>query len=380
MMTLEPGLRKGKVIAPPSKSHAHRLLIANFLAGLNGRSGTSDPTTPPGRGRSPSAPLESEDILATKRCLSALNSQLSTLNSHPVLDCGESGSTLRFLAPIAAALGVRPKWVMRGRLAERPFTPYESLAPGVHTLAGDVSSQFVTGLLFALPLLKGDSAIRFTSPLESRGYVDMTLQVLKGAGIVVREMPDGFDIPGNQAYHPQSTPVEGDWSGAAFWFAMNALGSQIEISGLNHESAQPDRAISCLKLPLPLQLPLNVSQFPDLFPALSVMAAGKKDETRFTGIRRLRLKECDRVAAMADVLTRFGVKVEVSESAFTVQGTSAPFNGGEFTTYGDHRIAMAIAVGATRAASSVTLDNAACAAKSYPAFFKEFTNVRRMHA
>jgi len=366
MMTLEPGPRKGKVIAPPSKSHAHRLLIANFLSKISNSTPIPYSLLP--------TPLDSADILATKRCLSALAEPTTT----PTLDCGESGSTLRFLAPIAAALGVRPKWVMHGRLAERPFKPYDSLEPGVHTLAGDVSSQFVTGLLFALPLLKGDSSIRFTSPLESRGYVDMTLQVLKGAGIVMRESPDGFDVPGNQTYQPQTTPVEGDWSGAAFWFAMNALDSEIVVEGLNPDSAQPDRAIAALATSTSTST--SLSQFPDLFPALAVMAAGKKGETHFTGIRRLRLKECDRVSAMADVLTRFGVNVEVSESAFVVRGVSAPFKGGAFTTYGDHRIAMAIAVGATRAASPVTLDDAACAAKSYPTFFEEFTNVRRMHA
>lgn len=359
MTALLPGLRRGGVVAPPSKSHAHRLLIANFLAGERScLSETAD---------------DSGDILATKRCLQALAEPTAT----PTLDCGESGSTLRFIAPVAAAFGKNPKWVMRGRLAERPFKPYETLEPGRHELAGDVSSQFVTGLLFALPLVKGASQIRFTSPLESRGYVEMTLAVLRGAGIEISKVENGFDIAGSQTYKPQSAEVEGDWSGAAFWFAMNALGSDIKVSGLNADSAQPDRAIiQTLQVIQTFQtsqtsqtLSLDVSQFPDIFPVLTVVAAAQDRETRFVGIRRLRLKECDRVAAMADVLARFGAKVQVTDDSFVVFGKASPFRGGAFASYGDHRIAMSIAVGATRADGPVAIDDADCAAKSYPTFF-----------
>jgi len=360
-----PGLRRGAVVAPPSKSHAHRLLIANFLSSLNQTEAirTSSFFLLP-------SSLDSADVLATKRCLRALAEPTAT----PVLDCGESGSTLRFLAPVAAALGKTPTFKCAGRLAERPFKPYPKLESGLHELAGNVSSQFVTGLLFALPLVKGDSQIRFTSPLESRGYVDMTLAVVRAAGVEVRDVPNGFDIPGGQVFKPQSAQVEGDWSGAAFWLAMNALGSDVKVSGLNDNSAQPDRAIvQVLQILQTSQtLSLDVSQFPDIFPVLTVVAAARPRVTQFVGIRRLRLKECDRVAAMADVLGRFGVKVEVSEEAFVVHGTSAPFKGGAFASYGDHRIAMSVAVGATRAGEPVALDDISCAAKSYPSFFDEF--------
>jgi len=340
---------------PPSKSHAHRLLIANFLAGAGDCLVETEG--------------DSADICATKRCLQALASASAT----PELDCGESGSTLRFLAPVAAALGKTPVYVRRGRLGERPFTPYPTLEPGLHELSGDVSSQFVTGLLFALPLLDGDSCIRFTSPLQSRGYVDLTCAVLSGAGVRVVPTSSGFDVPGRQVYRPQPFQVEGDWSGAAFWLAMNALGSRIQVEGLNHESAQPDRAVASLVADLPQTV--DVSQYPDIFPVLTVVAARTARETRFAGIRRLRLKECDRVAAMAETLAKLGVSVAVTEDAFVVRGTSGAFASGSYRTFGDHRIAMSVAVAATVADGCVEIDNAACVAKSYPTFFEDFSSL-----
>ena len=371
---LEPGARKGTVSVPRSKSHEHRLLIANFLAGETAAL----------------SPCESDnaDIIATKRCLAAL----ATDDLNPKLDCGESGSTLRFLAPVAAALGKRPKYIRRGRLAERPFKEYASLVPGVHALAGNVSSQFVTGLLFALPLLKGDSEIRFTSPLESRGYVEMTLRVIRNAGVKIEEAESGYRVMGNQRYLPQSAEVEGDWSGAAFWYGMNALGSDIEINGLAADSAQPDRIVAKLCERLPTEI--DISQFPDNFPVLAVVAAGTPQLTTFKNIARLRLKECDRVAAMKEMLQRLGVEagehgavsneqletVQNSTAAhcsqlpehFVVRGTDKKFRGCEIRTFNDHRIAMAAAVAATRASGPIAIDNAACCAKSYPGFFQVF--------
>ena len=367
---LDPGLRSGTVVVPRSKSHEHRLLIANFLAGETAAL----------------LPRESDnaDIAATKRCLAAL----ATDDPTPELDCGESGSTLRFLAPVAAALGKRPKYIRHGRLAERPFKDYASLESGVHELAGNISSQFVTGLLFALPLLKGDSEIRFTSPLESRGYVEMTLRVIRKAGIIAEETADGYRIPGDQKYLPQSDEVEGDWSGAAFWYGMNALGSDIRIDGLSADSAQPDRVIASLCAKLPTEI--DISQFPDNFPVLAVVAAGTPQVTVFTNIARLRLKECDRVAAMEEALERLGVHAQVERiggggERFVVTGTAGKFINHEsrttnhesptpIRTFGDHRIAMAAAVAATRASGPIVIDNAACCAKSYPGFFEVFEN------
>lgn len=355
MTVVYPGKRKGVVTAPVSKSHLHRLLIAAFLGGRRD-------IFAPGAN-------DSADIAATRRCLAALDCDPKA-NPSPVLACGESGSTLRFLAPIAAALGFSPVFKKAGRLKDRPMIEYPTLEPGVHTLAGNVSSQYVTGLLFALPLLDGESRIEFSSPLESRGYVDMTLRVLRQAGIAVGENGDGsYTVPGGQKYgfvdvdHP-----EGDWSGAAFWFAMNTLGSEVKVLGLDDESAQPDRAI----VELLGKSEIDVSGCPDIFPVLSVARAAKKGVTLFTGTRRLKLKESDRTTAMADVLARFGVKTEMTENTFTVHGVGASFRGGDFTSFGDHRIAMSIAVGATIADGPVEIDNTECAAKSYLDFFRLF--------
>lgn len=352
------GARSGAVIVPPSKSHEHRLLIANFLAGERS---VLEPS-----------PGDNADITATKRCLLALDVE----DHNPVLDCGESGSTLRFLAPVAAALGKEPEYIRRGRLAERPFNAYRELRPGRFEIAGNISSQFVTGLLFALPLLDGDSEIVFTSPLESRGYVDMTLSTIAKAGIKAGEVADGFRIKGGQRFSPQPHEVEGDWSGAAFWYGMNALGSKIEIGGLSGDSAQPDRVIA--ELANCWRTEIDVSQCPDLFPVLAVMAAGKDCTTVFTGTARLRLKECDRAAAMREALEVFGIEAIEEESRFTVKGTGGLFRGGYVKTRGDHRIAMAAAVGATHASAPVTIDNCECVSKSYPGFFEIFEEMKAM--
>ena len=361
MVTISPGARRGRVTAPRSKSHEHRLLIADFLSGDIRRLGASSE--------------DSDDIRATKRCLLALSDD----DEAPLLDCGESGSTRRFLAPIAAALGKRPVWKTAGRLASRPQEDYDNLTPGEFPVSGDISSQFVTGLLFALPLLDGDSRIRFTSPLESVGYVDLTLRVLQGAGISVERTDDGFFVPGRQKYSSQhDVSPEGDWSGAAFWFAMNSLGSDVSVDGLDYRSLQPDRAVrDCLNTLGGAfrgeKIFFDVSGFPDIFPVLTVVAAAHDCVTTFTGVRRLRLKESDRTAAMEDVLGQFGVKVRNLEGEFVVEGREGPFKGGSFQSFGDHRIAMSVAVGATAASSDVTIDDETCAAKSYPTFFSELS-------
>lgn len=369
MTRIEPGLRRGTMTVPVSKSHAHRVLVAEFLAGR-----TACLASDGG---------DCDDIAATKRCLRALDAHLArrTQDSAVALDCGESGTTRRLLGPVVAALGVTPDWVMNGRLATRPQLDYSRLAPGVQTLAGDVSSQFVSGLLFALPLLDGDSEIRLTSPLASRGYVDMTRDVLAAYGVRANETATGFLVSGRQRFRaPADGPcIETDWSGAAFPLAMNALGNDVRLSdacaaGLSARSRQPDCAVVGILAALAQdgEKAVDVDACPDLFPALAVVAAKRAGVTRFTGIRRLRLKESDRVAAMADVLARFGVATDVSDEAFVVTGRDTPLRGGAFRSFADHRIAMAIAVGATAADVPVEIDDAACAAKSYPGFFRQF--------
>lgn len=370
MIRLEPGLRCGAMTVPVSKSHAHRVLIAEFLAG---RFAFLE-----------SAAEDCDDICATKRCLRALAA--ARPSGAAVLDCGESGTTRRLLGPVVAAYGVTPTWEMKGRLASRPQIAYPTLAPGVHELAGDVSSQFVSGLLFALPVLDGDSEIRLSSPLASRGYVDMTLDVLRAYGVAIEETATGFRVAGRQRYRaPAAEPhIETDWSGAAFPLAMNALGNDVRLAdasraGLTADSRQPDRAVVRLLAGFACagDVTVDVDACPDLFPVLTVVASRRAGLTRFTGIRRLRLKESDRVAAMADVLARFGVAVEVSETTFVVRGRTEPLRGGAFSSFADHRIAMSIAVGATVADAAVEIDDAACAAKSYPTFFAQFAALAR---
>ena len=382
-VTLESGLRAGVMRLAPSKSHAHRVLIAEFLAGRLDALAAN--------------PVDCDDIAATKRCLKSLATAThhSSLNTqHCILDVGESGTTRRLLGPVVAALGVKPDWIMRGRLASRPQIDYADLKPGVQELPGDVSSQFVSGLLFALPILSGDSEIRLTTPLASRGYVNMTLDVLKAYGIAVEETPTGFKVPGNQKYvAPADGPqIEGDWSGAAFILALEALGNDVTMSAadsasLKSDSTQPDKAIVGMlkKLSSPLStstsdlhLSLDVDACPDIFPILTVVAACRDGVTRFTGTRRLKIKESDRTAAMADVLGRFGVACEVGENEVVVHGTARLACRGRepLPTCADHRIAMSIAVAATRASAPVALDNTICAAKSFPTFFEDFLNLR----
>lgn len=356
-LTLPNGRRKGTVTPPFSKSHLHRLLIADFLGGNFQRLAPS--------------PTDSEDIAATKRCLLALGEDTNT----PVLDCGESGSTLRFLKPVAAALKKRPQYVTKGRLAERPDIDYPELECGLHELPGNVSSQFATGLLFALPILNGDSEIRFTTPLESRGYVDMTLQVLRQSSIAITETPSGFLVPGNQTYTaPVNVEPERDWSGASFFIAMNYLGSEIKINGLNEDSLQPDRALP--ELLKKQGGTIDVSQCPDIFPPLAVALAGKPGTTTITGIRRLRLKESDRIATTQTLLKAIGISCQITEDSFTVAGIDKPFQvKEEIKTFGDHRIAMSAAAAATNAKAPIIIDDATCCAKSYPSFFAQLSTL-----
>ena len=335
---LLPRPLRGRVVPPVSKSHLHRILIAQFLSGAD-----VDPA--------PAGVKESEDIAATRRCIEALARARAAGSASAVLDCGESGSTLRFFSPVAAALGIKAQFVKRGRLASRPSIEYDSISPGRFELPGNVSSQFVTGLLFALPILDGDSEIVLTVPLQSRGYVDMTLRVLSCFGVSVEETESGFKVPGRQKYAAAGRiEAEADWSGAAFWFAANALGSELEIAGLDAGSAQPDRVVCDLIERIKRGETVDVSECPDNYPALSVVAHALKSPSRFTGTERLRIKESDRIEAMEDV---FRDPCDVD-----------PRN--------DHRIAMAAAVLSTVADGPVLIHGASCVNKSYPGFWDVF--------
>ena len=378
-VTITPGLLRGAITPPPSKSQAHRLLIAAALA--DGESRIEHLA-------------DSQDIQATRRCMAALKAPGEDL---PVLDCGESGSTLRFLIPVALALRGGGRFTGRGRLMERPQKPYFDLfdekgiayrqedgvltvqgrlTPGTFALPGDVSSQFVTGLLYALPLLEGDSRITLTTPLESRGYVDMTLEALERFGIRA-ECPDGrtLRVPGGQTYRPCRAAVESDYSQAAFYYAANGLGGQVEILGLNPRSAQGDRCI----VPYHMQLcghgeaELDVSQCPDLVPPLAAHAALRQGITRIVNAARLRIKESDRLTAVTQVLTALGADVVEGADRLTITGQPEGLAGGvTVDSHNDHRIAMMAAIAATRCAAPVTIIGAECVAKSYPDFWEDY--------
>lgn len=374
---IEPRRLSGAVTPPPSKSMAHRAILALSLCADTDASISN------------LAP--SQDIDATIRCVSALRDASSGL---PFLDCGESGSTLRFLIPLALALRGGGQFTGRGRLMERPMTPYfdlftekgiswdqsdgvltvrGTLTPGTYPIPGNVSSQFVTGLLYALPLLSGDSTIQITSALESRPYVEMTLEMLRSFGIHVDCPSDHtFFIPGRQHFQGRSVSIEADWSQAAFWYAANFLDSQVHIQGLHPASAQGDKVISSLywQLARPGDTTVDLAACPDLLPPLSVMAAVRSGTTRFTGAARLRIKESDRLRSAAALLTALGGSAEEGSDYLIVHG--GPLAGGQVSGANDHRIVMAAAIAATACNSPVTILGAEAVNKSYPTFWEDY--------
>lgn len=380
-VTILPGTLKGAVTPPSSKSQTHRAVLVLMLA--------------QGEGKLSNLAV-SEDIQATQDCVAALKSgQPAQADGLPLLDCGESGSTLRFLIPVALAVRGGGHFTGRGRLMERPQGPYirlfeekgilwnqegtcltvaGQLEPGVYALPGNVSSQFITGLLYALPLLPGDSRIVLTTPLESRGYVDMTLDMLRRFDIKVEEQEDGFLVPGNQTYQARDLTLEADWSGAAFWYAANFLGAQVDIQGLNPDSVQGDRQIGTLywKLARPGDVDIDLSQCPDLAPPLAAMAAVRKGTTRFVHAGRLRMKESDRLETIARTLNALGAKAQVGEDTLTLEGVDH-LEGGTVDGCNDHRIAMMAAVAAVACKEPVTILGAECVKKSYPRFWEDYT-------
>ena len=398
-ITITPHQLAGSITPPPSKSQAHRLLLAAALAG--GRSNLSNVAL-------------SQDISATLSCLEQLGARaghkaagimeidglggdMSWSGTVPHFDCGESGSTLRFLIPVALAVRGGGVFTGHGRLMERPQGPYltlfrekgiactqengvltveGNLIPGVYCLPGDVSSQFITGLLYALPLLDGDSEIRLTTPLESRGYVDMTLDALARFG--VKADFDGeraVRVSGRQSYQPQDVTVEADWSNAAFWYAAGFLGHQVEVTGLDPASAQGDRVIAeyCARLAQPGQIDIDVTQCPDLVPPLAAMAALRAGETtRIVGAARLRIKESDRLATVTQVLCALGAQVEEHEDFLVIRGENMLPGGVAVSGCNDHRIAMMAGVAASRCRGPVCITGAQCVNKSYPDFWEEY--------
>lgn len=408
-VSVQPRQVHGVIAAPPSKSAAHRALIAAAISG-NSRI----------RGISPS-----DDMEATLRCLTALGISFSQqgdtvtfdggrTEGEMIADCGESGSTLRFFVPIFAALGRTVTFVGRGRLPARPLTTYEECLPphgvqltkpsidggiltvsgklrgGRYEVAGNVSSQFITGLLFALPLCAEDSEIVLTSPLQSAGYVDMTLEVLETAGVAVQKTATGYAVKGNATYALYDHTVEGDWSQAAFLLTAGAVGGDVTVTGLRRDSLQGDKRIEALLREMGADvaweagglrarrsaltaITADVSDIPDLVPILSVAAACANGTTRLYNAARLRLKESDRLATTAALLKALGGKP--TEKADELLVTGGSLTGGRVDGANDHRIVMSAAVAALAASDPVEITDAHSIRKSWPSFFEDYKQI-----
>ena len=398
-LTIVPKKLAGTVTPPPSKSQAHRLIIAAALA-----EGTST--------------IEnvafSQDVEATLRCMEALGASWVETSpgtvrivgtggrrtpggALPQLDCGESGSTLRFLIPIALALRGGGVFTGHGRLLERPQGPYMdlfsqrriswekgdgkitirgTLTPGEYALPGNVSSQFFTGLFFALPLLDGESVVVPTTNLESAGYLAITREAQDRFGVTIRrERGLVHRVPGPQHYRPCDCRVEADWSQAAFWYAARQLGSAVTVTGMNPASPQGDRVIVDMLdffRDERAHRSLDVCHIPDLVPPLAALAAGSGGCTRLKNAGRLRMKESDRLATVRKTLKAFGIRAEEGTDSLTIFGQGRFRGDMTVDCCNDHRIAMMAAVLATRADGPVTLTGAECVQKSYPDFWEEY--------
>ena len=384
-ITITPTKLSGTVQIIPSKSQAHRLLICAAFA--EHETVLRCPDT-------------NRDIEATADCLRALGAEITRdaegytvfpIRSFPVsavLPCRDSGSTLRFLLPVAGALGVDTVFQMEGRLPQRPLSPLweemermgctltrptEStircrgkLKSGVYTVSGGVSSQFITGLLLAFPLIPGASRLEITGKLESAPYVTMTLKAMEQFGVVVRD----FTVAGDRHFtSPGTVTVEGDWSNGAFFLAAKALGSNVTVAGLRTDSPQGDRAAASLLPTLNEKQTIDASDIPDLVPILAVTAACKRGAV-FTNIARLRLKESDRVESVKAMIRALGGAAEADENTLTVHGTG--LRGGTVDAKNDHRIAMSAAIAATACSGRVTILGAQCVEKSYPQFWEVY--------
>lgn len=382
-ITIYPNKLCGSIAAIPSKSQAHRLLICAAFA--------DKPTML-------LCPETNRDMDATADCLRALSAQITQTDAgyhvlpaqqipaQATLPCCESGSTLRFMLPVVGALGVDATLTMEGRLPQRPLSPLweemermgcllsrptegtlrcqGKLHSGEYFIDGGVSSQFITGLMLALSLLEGESRLHITGTLQSAPYVDMTWEAMALFGVT----SDTFG--GKKFISPEELTVEGDWSNGAFFLAAKALGSDLNVTNLNENSRQGDRAaaywLPLLKSGCPT---ISAADIPDLVPILSVFAAANHGAV-FTDIQRLRLKESDRVASVIAMLENLGGKAAATEETLTVY--PAKLSGGIVDSCNDHRIAMSAAIAATICTAPVTILGADAVKKSYPQFWAEY--------
>ena len=378
----------GKLNAIPSISYAHRIAICNFLAGKTPTGGCKDFT--------------SKDITATEDCLARV------LNGEKVLDCGESGSTLRFLLPVLGAIGGEYQLVGHGKLMDRPndelFAVLSAhnvavektdsikisgkLESGEFTIRGDISSQYISGLIMALPILNGDSKIILSTPLVSSAYVDITLEVLSLYGIKIQKTEYGYLVFGNQKYSGEATP-EGDWSNVAFFMTLGALAGEVTLGGLNLSSVQGDRKIvEILRLAgasvdtSPVvkvkndklkAFTFDAENCPDLVPIASALAGFCEGKTLIKNVERLKIKESDRIESIISLLASFGIKGEFDGKNLIIYGGQP--TAGKVDSFNDHRIAMSGAVMATAVDGESVIFGAEAVNKSYPNFFEDLKKV-----
>ncbi|MBQ3116486.1 MAG: 3-phosphoshikimate 1-carboxyvinyltransferase [Clostridia bacterium] len=380
---------RGEIEAIPSKSYAHRIAICSFFA--------KNPIT------TTCGDFSSKDIIATERCLNQLN------KGEKVLDCTESGSTLRFLIPLVASLGGEYILNGQGKLMSRPNKELADalighgvtveqtdcvkvkgkLTGGEFRLRGDISSQYVSGLLMALPSLKEDSKIVLTTPLASSSYVDITIEVLEKFNVKIERTDYGYFIRGNQKYCGLAK-AEGDWSNGAFFLSLGALAGDVTLFGLNPDSVQGDKVImdvlekagakvSAENGGIRVQksqlncFTLDAENCPDLVPIVSVLGAFAKGTTVIEHVERLKIKESDRILTTIDMLEKFGIKAESDGKTLTIYGGKP--KSAVADSHNDHRIAMSIAVMATACEGQSVLTDAKAVEKSYPSFFEHLTKV-----
>lgn len=390
-VSLKNSILNGSVVIPPSKSAAHRALLCSFLAG----GGTVSPI------------INSKDMQAMQQAISALK------NDEKIVDCIESGNTLRFVIPVAAALGKSVTFIGSGRLPERPLETFLELLPkhnikctsngklplsiegkltaGKYEIAGNISSQYISGLLFALPLLDGDSEIVLTTKLESKPYIDLTIKVMRDFGVEVSETENGYFVKGNQQYLVRDYLVESDWSQAAFFLVGGAIGNEVALKGLDMHSVQGDKAIVELlkKFGADIEIKENeiisrraelkgikidVSDIPDTVPALAVAAAYANGKTEIVGGERLRFKESDRIESVVSNLKRLGADVEETADGMIINGGKG-LKGAELLGYNDHRIVMAFSMAALFADGETVITEANSIDKTYPSFFEDYNRL-----
>lgn len=407
-VTIAPSQLNGTVIAPPSKSDVHRAIICAALS----------------KGKCTVEPVAlSNDIKATIRCIEALGATTTMVDNvlyidgsgmmtakKALLDCGESGSTLRFFIPIAATCGINATFVGSGLLPNRPIGIYTNALPkagvtcktqgglpleisgtlqyGEFSIPGNVSSQFITGLLFALPLLQGDSKIILTSPLESVAYVDMTINCMAKFGVIIEKTDYGYFVKGNQKYIPHNYHTEGDWSQAAFFMVAGAINGDVTVENVCKGSAQGDKYIAHLLEEFGAEvtwdsnkvrvknknlkgITIDASQIPDLVPILAVCGAFAEGETKIINAERLRIKECDRLKATTELINNLGGNVEELPDGLNIIGASK-LKGGQVHGYNDHRIVMSASICATNTTEAVECSDPLSINKSYPEFFKDY--------